>query len=155
MTTMSNTARQASLPRRTLQYWWDEEAVFPGEIDLARMLRTFFLLGSPIGMIKFLAPIFRDVVLGAQQSADEENIFAPVVKAARAGRPAFLALQVAPDAAVSEKMVPKNVQIFATCSQEKLTSFIAGQLRTSPALPIVTIDLAEALRARKSEKGQS
>lgn len=145
MASISNTARRSTLPRRTVQYWYDHKAVEPGEIEIVRLLRPFAHMGAPIGVIKVVAIALRDSLL----KGDGQH--AVVVNAARAGKPAYLAVKIipTPGRAQEGEFGSYLPDLFSTCSRKVLAEHVASAMKITPALPLVMVNLTEALSTER------
>lgn len=144
---LSETARRANLPRRTLQYWLDHDAIAAGEIEIVRMLRPFARMGSPIGVIKVLAIAFRDFLL----NGDDDH---PITNA-RKGEDAYLVVSIFQKSGgyVESDEDARNLtefgrfvpELYATCDKKLLADVILGRLQFASACPIVVVNLTDAL----------
>ncbi len=140
--TISETARRADLPRRTVQFWFDQEVISAGDVELVCMLRPFDAIHSPISVIKLLAVVFRDIVLGGQASDDEIELFGPLVLAARSGKPAFLLVQI-----VGSEDDP-IVKVEAAYGMRDVGRLAISMSTREPVAPVVVVNLTEALAPR-------
>jgi len=160
MLTISGIARRAGIARRTVQFWADQGALQASlvagdtsgirayserELEIARMLRSFSAMNAPISLIKFLAAIFRDWVLDPDMQTDGDiEEFRPLVKAARAGKPAFLAVAITPTPQ-NPKTMGYVGDLYAAANSKDLGHIIAKLLKLAPERPVVPINLTDAL----------
>lgn len=160
MFSISGLARHANLPRRTVQFWADNDVLVPAhpqeeseaprvysalELDVARMLKPFVEISSPIGVLKLLAAVFRWRVLDiTAQSADDEELFAPMIDAARRNRTAFLAVQLIPK---SDETAWYIVHLGPALNARQLSKSIDEQMRSQPHYPVIVVNVTDALSA--------
>jgi hypothetical protein len=170
MYSISGLARHADLPRRTVQFWVDKEVLEPvdrlaisdaprvfsiRELEVAKMLRPFVLMASPIGIIHLLARVFRDILeLEAAEKPAATHV-KEALAAARAGDIAYLVVyiftkarvevfDIAPDAQrglTGEHMA----QALIATSDAELVSILAREMAGRPYFPYTIINLQAAL----------
>lgn len=146
MASISDTARRSGNPRRTVQYWADNDILAEGEFEIARLLRPFARMGAPIGLIKVMAIYFRDRILAA------DGIDLALIEGARRGKEAFLVIQIAEMAGAAAegafgRYLPET--IFVGASARGMAAALQAALVRRPALPVVALSLTEALDAQR------
>jgi DNA-binding transcriptional MerR regulator len=157
MHSISGLAVHSKLPRRTLQYWADngvlEETWGKGakratysdhELELVMMLRQFAKSETPIGLMQYLAALFREVVLREDlQSSDEAKRFQPIVTEARENKPAYLIVQIPYLAEVGTGF---EATLFVARNSHDLGQLTIKCMEERPTWQVVPIDLREALK---------
>ncbi len=149
MISLSETARLADVPRRTVQFWFDRGIIEPGEVEIARMLRPFEKMAVAIELIQILAEFFRDNVLGSKKkrAKDAEQIYGKVVEAARNGNPTYLIVQVTekPGRYPPGEYGRYLPGVYACADHKELCRLLDHALDEHAALPNVVIDLTQAI----------
>lgn len=103
------------------------------ELENLRLLRPFVENNATIGLLKFLSETFRSRLLNAARYRRE-------VAMARSGRATWVIVQVIPNGVFFE------AEIFLATDSRKLGQISAGRTLACPSVPLVIIDLREALR---------
>ncbi len=158
MFTLSDISSHIDAPRRTVQYWADQNVLRAeliegrkrltyGMIDLevAAMLRPFLAIGLPIAGMKLLATIFRGCMLDEEcRSTEEAGQFGPAIAAARQGDPSFLiVIFYHPEVTAAAGEFRANVWTATTRKEAKELAIDAVSRHS--ACPVLVIDLRQAL----------
>lgn len=159
MFTIAMLTRCSGLPRRTIQFWADKEILVPidvldattrrhysrTEMEIVRLLRPFYNMGTPIDVLTMLAVVFRDCLLGDLRSGTEEHeTFGPLVDAARQGKPAHLGVQINLDSSGASSN-GYTMTMYPAASAKDVAALAKHELELEPRAPIVLINLTEAL----------
>lgn len=153
MFTVSKVAQISGLNRRVVQFWADREVIIASdllekprvypvvELEVVMALRPLAAIEAPIKIVTLAAGIFRQFLENEGNPADEaEAGVQNAIAAARKKEPAFLVLRI--DGRT-------NAAVFPAVLEVALASIIAQQLKDSPQLPVIVINLTEALNWQK------
>lgn len=153
---ISALARFADIPRRTAQYWVDFDVLEPvpdderpgqrdvfslRELEIARLLRPFQAMKSPLQVLQLLAVVFRHILDEEMHSDEDMEAYGRAIRAARAGKPAVLTIQLyfRDDGTLATTTFPgvgKNIRL-------EITDHLMKQL--AMGRPMVTVSLTDAL----------
>ena len=149
MHTISALARNAPLPRRTLQYWHDRGVITPAsrtpvvygddELILARLLAPFAHTTASVGTISMLSELFKMVLSG------DSSVPADVAKAfahAKANKEGFFVIALELEQGKEGTVWPWTR---GAINETALANAVIALTEWRPNLPVTIINLGYAL----------
>lgn len=147
MHTISALARNASLPRRTVQYWHDQKIIHPlsrdpvvyseDELILTRMLAPFGRIPATIATIRWLAVAFRLIL---QKDKSVPPRVANAAELARKGKGGFL---IASPELMSDGETPW-VWTYGVQGAHQIGDQVGRILDQCPGAAVIVVDLGYA-----------